>query len=79
MAERKKFLAPTPENLANSRKANQGEKAAVKDYTPELVQVVLSKTEIGWLVAINGGRKLPATDVEVSLWLQLQEAKKRRG
>lgn len=39
--------------------------------------VSLKETDGRWIVIINGGAGLPASDIEVWLWLRLIESRKR--
>lgn len=65
------------QHQANSKAAINGVKAAPVGYKTCHVNVSLKQDPNGqWLVIINRGRPMPATDAEVSLWLQLQEALK---
>jgi len=61
----------------NSAAAIRGEKPEPAGYESHLVDAALVKDHNGrWLVVINHGLPMPATDVEVSLWLRLQQVKK---
>ncbi len=67
-------LNQTVEHKCNSRLAKRGEAAApAMLHRMRVEQVQLVEVDGRWMVAINGGSLLPATDVEVFLWLRLQE------
>jgi len=71
-------FSPNESYKANSKLANQGRKAAAPKWQARRWKVRLEQDENEqWIVFINdGGHGLPASDVEVSLWLELQELKK---
>jgi hypothetical protein len=67
----------TEKHLENSGRSKQekGEKPK-KPWNARRSKVRLEQNEIGeWFVVIADGNPLPATDVEVSIWLELQEVK----
>jgi hypothetical protein len=66
----------TEQHRLNSAAARQGKQAAVvMAREAQIVDVRLVKASLGWQIIINKGHPMPATDAEVSLWLQLQEAR----
>lgn len=66
----------TAAHKENAKLARQGKKTASPGWIANRWQIRLEQDENRqWLVFINGGKNgLPASDVEVSLWLDLQEA-----
>lgn len=64
---------PTPQHKENSRLAKRGQKPpAPPRKTNRWPAVRLEETPEGWVVVFTDTKHtLPATDVEVSLWLQL--------
>lgn len=66
----------TASHIENSRLAKRGLKPGPLPWKPRRHQVSLSQDESGaWWAHINGSTTgIPATDVEISLWLDLQEA-----
>lgn len=74
------YLTPNEKHKKNSADAIHGVKAPPGRYQTKLVKAALSQNGEGrWLVSINGGLAMPATDVEVSLWVALQDALRREA
>lgn len=67
----------TAQHSKNIALAKAGKKAPAPAWKPRRHQVRLEQNEAGqWIVYINGyGQGIIATDVEISLWLDLLELK----
>jgi len=67
------FLVPNPNPIKASGPA--------KYQFPVMKDVRLAKDGVGgsWLVYIGNGHPLPASPVEVALWLELQKARGQHG
>jgi hypothetical protein len=66
----------TKQHLENSRLARRGEKPGPAPYKPKFRNVRLEQDpETGLWFVFTGASKngLPATDIEISLWLRLQK------
>ncbi len=75
MRERTQFCLPSASHQLNSRLANTVGKPGPGQYLAKDLTVTLEQNDAGdWLLRINRGMPMPATDVEVSLWLRLQAA-----
>lgn len=74
-----KNFMPSAAHKENAKLARQGKKAAGPEWQAKHWQVRLEQDENSqWLVFINGGKNgLPASDVEVSLWLENQKLKEK--
>lgn len=70
----------TQSHIENSILAKQGRKPGPPPWKPRRHQVTLSQDDSGnWLTHINGSHPgLHSTDVEISLWLDLQDSTKDR-
>ena len=69
------FLVPDEKHKLNSHLANTVGKPGPGQYLAKDLAVTLEQNDAGdWLLRINRGMPMPATDVEVSLWMQLQAA-----
>jgi hypothetical protein len=68
---------PNETHKENSKLANKGLKKSAPAWQARRWKIRLEQNEAGeWWVYINDGPTgLPASDVEVSLWLELQEVK----
>jgi hypothetical protein len=73
------FLIPNDSHKQNSAAAIRGEKASgpAKYQFPVMRDVILRKDGVGgsWQVYIGNGNPLPASPVEVALWLENQKLK----
>ena len=66
----------TLSHQTNSALANKGQLITHDNHHLTRCNVTLEQNDLGkWLVRINGGCPLMATDVEVELWLELQKAR----
>lgn len=74
--KRRDFI-PEQRHIENSRLARRGLKPPAPPHRARQVAVTLEQDEKGeWFVRLGKSKNLlPATDVEVALWLQIQELK----
>ena len=64
-----------PEHIRNSTLAKRGLKPAAGEHTAKRHKVTLFQDTRGaWYILTETGSPMKATDFEVSLWLDLQEA-----
>lgn len=67
------ILNQSPAHIANSRLGKIGQKPGPgARITPRLEVSLEQNKDRVWLVRINGGLPMPATDIEVELWIRLQ-------